>query len=129
MIRIRQIKNNTRMRLRTPSIGVRRREINRTIEVQTAIIIDINIQSLEIRRRVQDANLPGLHKVIGDDNVFLVRGDLDVMGPDRRLHFVWVVEALDVVEVGDVERGDVVGCCEGEVGVFCVGCDVGAGSV
>ena len=41
--------------------------------------------------------------------MLLVGSDLDVVRPDGRLIFIGVVEALDVVQVGDIEGSDVVG--------------------
>jgi hypothetical protein len=66
-----------------------------------------------------------LDKVAGYEEVFLVRGDFDVVWADDGLGFVWVVEADGVVEVGDVYCGDVVAEGEGEVGEFSVVGDVG----
>jgi hypothetical protein len=59
--------------------------------------------------------------------VLLVRRDLDVVRADGRLVLVRVVEALDVVQVADVERCDVVGGCQGQVDEAAVLGDVGAG--
>jgi hypothetical protein len=52
--------------------------------------------------------------------MFLVWSHFNVVGPDSGLYGGWVVEALHVGEVWDVECGDVVGGCEGEVGKFAV---------
>jgi hypothetical protein len=41
--------------------------------------------------------------------VLLVGSDLDVVGSDGGLILIGVVEALDVVEVGDIEGSNVVG--------------------
>lgn len=88
--------------------------------MQAPIGININIKCLEISRCVDQSDISGLHEIIGDNDVFLVGGDFDVVGSDCGLDFVGVVEALDVVKVGDVEGCDVVCCCEGEVGEFSV---------
>lgn len=118
--RIRQIKNNSRMRLSTPSISKLLRKINSTIKRQGPIRKNINIQSLEISRCINESNISCLHEIIGDNYVFLVGRYFDVVRSDCGLDFVRVVETLDVREIGDVEGGDVVCCCEGEVGVFSV---------
>ena len=101
------------MRLRTAPIGIRSCKVNAPVEVQRAIRVDVNVQRLEVGGGVDEADLASLHKVVGDDNVLLVGGDFDVVGTDGGLNGVWVIEALGVVEVGDVERGDVVSGCDG----------------
>ena len=94
-------------------IRIRPCEINRPIKRQAAVRVDVNVQRLIIRGCVDQADITRLHKVVGHHNVFLVGGDLDVVGADSGLVFVRVVQALDVVEVGDVKGGDVVGGCDG----------------
>jgi hypothetical protein len=115
------------MRLRPPTVRILIREVNGTVEAQPSIGQDIDVQRLEVGGGVDQPDVPGLHEVVGDDDVLLVGGDLDVVRPDGGLDGVWVVEALHVVKVGDVERGDVVCGCEGEVGEAAIGADVGAG--
>ena len=101
------------MRLRTAPISIRSRKVNAPIKVQRPIRVDIDIQRLEVSGGVDKADLAGLHEIVRDDNVLLVRSDLDVVRTDGGLNGVWIVEALGVVEVGDVERGDVVSGCDG----------------
>lgn len=101
------------MRLRTTPIGIRSRKVDASVEVQRSIRIDINIQRLEVGRGVDETDLAGLHEIVRDDDVLLVRSNLDVVGTDGGLNGVRVIEALGVVEVGDVERGDVVCGCNG----------------
>lgn len=118
------------MWLRTPAIinpasGELLHKINGPVEMQTSIGIDINIQRPIISGSVDQANIAGLHEVIGDNDVFLVRSDLDVVRPDGWLNSVGIIEAFDVVEITDVERGDMVVCREGEVSIFTILCDVG----
>lgn len=107
--RIGQVENDRRMGLGPATVGERAREIDRAVEVERAVGIDVDVKSFEVSRRVDEPDVARLHKVVGDDNVFLVRSDFDVVGANGRLDFVRVVQALDVVEVGDVERRDVVG--------------------
>lgn len=113
ILRIRQIKDHNRMRLRTTTIRKLLREVNTPIKVHTSVLIEVDVQRLKVSGRVDESDLTGLDEVVRDDEVFLVRGDFDIVGSDAGLVFVWVVEALDVVEVADVEGGDVVGGREG----------------
>lgn len=102
------------MRLRTtPRLRKVTLKINGAIKAQTPIRIDINIQSLEICWGINESDISSLDKVIGDDDVFLIGGHFDVVGADGGLDFVGVVEAFDIIEVADVEGGDVVGGGEG----------------
>ena len=127
---IRQIKDDDRMRLRTtsipsvPRLAKRLLKVNRPIEAQRAVGQDINPLRLEVRRGVHDADLARLHEVIRDQQVLLVGRDLEVVRSDDALVLVRVVETLDVVEVGDVEGGDVVAEREREVGPLAVVGDV-----
>jgi hypothetical protein len=102
-------------------------KINRAIEMQTSIRVDINIQRAIISWCVDESDVTGLHKVIGDNDVFLIRDDLDVVWSNGWLCDGGVVETLDVGEVADIKGGDVIVCCEGEVCEFSVLGDVGAG--
>lgn len=112
MRRIRQIKDDRRVGLCATTVGVRAGKIDRAAEMERAVRIYVDIKRFEIGRGVDEADVAGLHKVVGDDNVFLIGGDFDVVGADGGLDFIGIIKALDVVEVGDVERGDVVGRCE-----------------
>ena len=114
VLRISEIKHNSRMRLRPTTVRKLLSEVDRPVKAERAVLIDINVQRLEVGWSVDDANVAGLHEVIGDDDVLLVGSDLDVVRSDSRLVFIGVVEALDVVQVGDVEGGDVVGGGEGD---------------
>jgi len=59
--------------------------------------------------------------------VLLVGRHLEVVGADGRLNLIRVVEPLDVVEIADVERGNVVGSGQGQVKEPAVLGEVGAG--
>lgn len=112
------------MRLGTTTVGKVDWQVDGAVEVEGAVFVDVDVQSLEIGGRVNDADVTGLDEVIGDDDVLLIGSDLDVMGADGGLDSVGVVETLDVVQIGDVERSDVVGGRQGEVGEAAVLCDV-----
>jgi hypothetical protein len=88
--------------------------------MQATIVVNINVQCLIVGWCIDESDLSSLHKVVGDNNVLLVWRDLDVVGPDGWLDSVRVIQALDVVEVRDVESSDVICGCEGEIGVFAV---------
>jgi hypothetical protein len=101
------------MRLSTPPIinPASRKlllEINTAVEMQTPIVLNIDIKCTEISRGINKPDVAGLHEVIGDHDVFLVWRDLDVVRADGGLGDGWVVETFDVIEVADVEGGDVV---------------------
>lgn len=84
--------------------------------MQGTVLVDVDVKPLVVCRGIDQANLPRLYKVVGDDNVLLVRCDFDVMRANGRLNLVRVIEALGVIQVRDVERGDVVGRCERHCG-------------
>jgi hypothetical protein len=124
-----QIEDNARVGLGTAAVGKLLAEIDRAVEVQAAVLVEINVQSLEVGGGVDDANFARLHKVVGDEEVALVGADLDVVRADGRLDLIGVVETLDVVQVADVEGGDVVGSGQGKVDEASVLGDVGAAGV
>ena len=97
----------------TPALRKDRVKVNRAVEVQASVGVDIDVESFEISRCIDEADVAGLHEVVGDDDVFLVGGDFDVVGAEGRLDLIGVVETLDVGEVRDVEGCDVVGGGEG----------------
>jgi len=101
-------------------------EVNGTVEVQRSIKVNIDVQSFEVSRSVDKSDVAGLHKVIGNNDVFLIRCNLDIMRADGGLHLIWVIETLDIIKIGDVEGRDVVGGGAGEVSKFTVFCDIGA---
>lgn len=81
----------------TPTLREITLEINRAIEAQASIRVDINIQSLEISRSVNQSNISCLDKVISDNDVFLIRCYFDVVRSDGGLNGIGVVESFDVV--------------------------------
>jgi hypothetical protein len=71
----------------------------------------ISIHCLEIRRRVDNADIASLYEIISHKEVLLIRADLDVMRSDDTLVRIRAIQSLDVVEVTDVEGSDVVAEC------------------
>lgn len=104
-----QIEHDSRMRLSSSAIGIRPGEIDRAAEVQGTVRVDVDIKSLEVGRGVDQANIARLHKVVGNDNVLLVRSNFNIMRANGRLILIRVVEALGVFQVRDIECGNVVG--------------------
>lgn len=80
---------------------------------------------LEVTMSVYNTNLASLGKVVGNKKVLLVGTDLEIVGSNDALIFIGVVETLDVVEIRDVERSDVVADGKSEVGELAVVSDVG----
>lgn len=101
-------------------------EVNGPVEVQTAILVEINVQRLEVSRRVNDTDVAGLHKVVGDDDMLLVRSDLNVVGTDGGLLLIGVIQTLDVVQVADVKSSDMICGGQGEIDETAVLGDIGA---
>jgi hypothetical protein len=101
-------------------------EIDATVEAKATILIKVDVQSLEISRGVDDTDISGLDEVVCDNQVLLVRSNLDVVGTNSGLVLIGVIETLDVVEVANVQSGDVVGSCQSEVDKLSILGDVGA---
>jgi len=115
------------VRLAAAAVGELAAEVDGAVEAQAAVVEDVDVQRLEVGGGVDDADRARLHKVVGHEQVLLVGRDLDVVRADGRLVLVGVVETLDVVQVADVEGGNVVGGGEGQVDEAAVLGDVGAG--
>lgn len=127
VLRISQIKDDTGVRLSTTTVGELLVKVDSPVEAQATIIVDVDVQRLEISRRVDDTNLASLNEVVGDHEVLLVRSNLDVVRSGGRLILIRVVQTLDVVQVADVEGGDVVGGGEGQVVEAAILADIGTG--
>lgn len=54
------------MWLRATTVGKLLGEVNRAVETQTAVVVEVDVQRLEVSRGVDDTDLAGLDKVIGD---------------------------------------------------------------
>ena len=127
--RIGQIEHDTGVGLGSSisrEVGI---EVNGTVEIQRSIRVDIDVQSFEVSRRVDKSDVAGLYKVIGNDDVFLIGCNLDIMRTYSGLYLIRIVETLDIIEIGDVEGRDVIGGSACEVSEFAVLCDIGAGYV
>lgn len=90
------------MRLSTTTIGELLGEVNRAVERKAAILFKVDVERLEVSRGVDDTNVASLDEVVGDDQVLLVRCDLDIVRSDGRLILIGVIQTLDVVEVANV---------------------------
>lgn len=114
------------MRLGSSTVGKLAGKVDGAVEAQGTIGKDVNVECLEVSWSVDNANVTSLDKVVGDDNVLLIGGDLDVVRAEGGLDLIGIIEANDIVEVADVEGGNVVGKGEGEVGELSVGSEVRA---
>ena len=68
--------------------------------------------------------IASLHEVAGNQKILLVGRDLDVVWSNDGLSLLRVVEALDVVQVGDIQSSDVVSESQSEVSELAVIRDV-----
>ena len=126
LLRVSEIENHSGVRLGSTTVRELVAEINGPVEVQTAVFVDIDVQRLEVSRRVNDTDVAGLHKIVGDDDMLLVRSDLNVVGTDGGLLLIGVIQTLDVVQVANVKSSDVVCGGQGEVDEAAVLGDIGA---
>lgn len=90
------------MRLSTTTIGELLGEVNRAVERKAAVLLEVDVQSLEVSRGVDDTNIASLDEVVGDDQVLLVGSDLEIVRSDGRLVLIGVIQTLNVVQVADV---------------------------
>ena len=109
VVRVSQVEHDGGMRLSSSAISKFALKVNAAVEAEGPVWQQINVQSLVIRRSIDDPNVACLHEVVGHDKMLLVWSDFNVVRTDRWLVLVRVVEALHVVEVADIERCDVVG--------------------
>lgn len=72
------------MRLSTTTISKFPLEINASSKLQRSIWLEINVKSLEVCWRVDDTNITSLNKVVGDDEMFLIWCDLEVVWTDLK---------------------------------------------
>lgn len=124
VVRISQIEDNSRVRPAAATLRELSQEVDAAVEAQAAIFKDVNPLRLEVRRSVNNADIPSLDEVVGDKQVLLIRADLDVVRTDNALLAIGVIEALNVVEIRDIESGDVVADCERKVSELAVVGDV-----
>jgi hypothetical protein len=114
------------VRLRTPTILKLLAEVNSSVKGETAILVQIDIERLEVSRSIDNTDLACLDKVICDNQVLLVRRDLDIVRSYCGLVLIWIIETFDVVQVADVQRDNVVCCGKCGVEEAAVLTDVGA---
>lgn len=74
---------------------------------------------------VDDGDGTSLDEVSDNEEVLLVRGDLEVMGSENGLVSVGVIETLGVVQVRDINSGDVATLGEGKVSELAIVGDIG----
>lgn len=115
IVRVREVENHTRVWLRASTLTVQSVEVDRAVEVQRAVVVDVNVQRLVVGWRVDETDVARLHEVVCHDNVLLVGSHLDVVRADGGLLLIRVIQTLDVRQVRNVERGDVVGGRECQV--------------
>lgn len=96
------------MRLGTTPVCEVLREVDASVEVETSVVQDVDVQRPEIRRCVDQANVTGLQEIIRDHKMLLVGRDLEEVRSHRILNLIWIVETLDIVEVGDVKGRNMV---------------------
>jgi hypothetical protein len=144
MIWVGKIKDDTRMRPGTTTTTSKDiLKVNSTVEAQATIGKNINPMTLVVTRCVEDRDLlnrisfargggtgqgktyiTSLDKVPSNEQVLLVRGDLDIMRSDDWLLLIWIVEANWVVKVRNINGGHVITEGQGEVGEFAIICNV-----
>ena len=112
VVKVGQVDHDRGMRLSSPAISKSALKVNAAVKAEGPIWQQINVQSLVIRRSIDDPNVACLQEVIGYDKMLLVKREFNVVRTNRWLILVRVVEALHVVEVADIERCDVV--CRGQ---------------
>jgi hypothetical protein len=100
------------------------REVDRAVEGEGTVLFDVDPETLVVTDGVEVTDGTGLDEVVGDSQVLLIGGDLDVVRTNNGLLHVGVIETLDVVEVGDIKLSDVVASGAGEVGEATVRGDV-----
>lgn len=68
--------------------------------------VEVDVVELVVGMGVDDAEVALLHKVVGDDEMFAVGGELEEVGADDGLGDGGVVDALDGVKItGGRKRG------------------------
>lgn len=104
------------MRLCASALTKLARKVDRAVEAQGAVIQNINVLRLEVGGGIDNTDIARLHEVVGDEQVLLVRRDLDVMRADDGLVLIRVIQTLHVAQVADVQRRDMVGRRQRKVG-------------
>jgi hypothetical protein len=76
--------------------------------------------SLVVRRSIQDRDITGLNEIASHKQILLVRRQLDVVWANDGLLLIRIIETLGIIEVRDVEGGDVVAEGDCKVSPFAV---------
>jgi len=95
-------------------------EVDAAVETETSIREDVNPLSLEIGGGVDYTDLSSLNKVVGNEEVLLVGTDLQIVRSNDALVFIRVVNALEVVQVGNIECRNMIAEGKREVGKLAV---------
>lgn len=110
-----KVKDDAGMGFCATAVGKLLVEVDASVEGQAAVLVQVDIESLEVSWGVDEADLARLHEVIGHNQVLLVGRHLDVVRADGGLILIRVIEPLHVVQVADVQCGNVVGGGQGQV--------------
>lgn len=124
LVRVSQVEDYSAVWLSSASVGKLGGEVDAAVETQAAIRKDINPLRLKIGRGVDDTNLAGLNKIIGNQQVLLIRTDLQIMWTNDTLILIRVIQSLDVVKIRNVKCCDMVADCKREIGELAVVGDV-----
>ena len=100
------------------------RETYGASKLKASIWIDVCVVNLIIGWRIDDADLACLQEVIDDDDMLLVGSNLNEVRSNCWVHRGRIIETLRVVDVRNVELGDMVAGGSGKVGEFAVFGDI-----
>ena len=79
ILRVCQVKDYGGIRSTSSTIGVWAREIDRAVEVERAICIEINVEDFEVGWSIDKSSLARLDEIIHNDKMFLIGYDLDIV--------------------------------------------------
>lgn len=103
-----KVKDDGRVRLSSSPVAVLLIEVDGAVEVERAVLLNIDPLRLEVGGRIDDGDGTRLQEIVGDQEMLLIWSDLDVVWSDNALALVGVVETFDVVEVGDIQGRNVI---------------------
>lgn len=64
MMRVGKIEDDARVGLSTTAIGEFLAEVDRAVEAQASVVVNVNVQRFEVSWSVDDSNLAGLYEVV-----------------------------------------------------------------